>query len=599
MWASVAATLALSLANLVPRVKAEGANKAVGLAVETSSVESVAGVGTSLDDALDKLHAAGANCLVITEQTVGDLAAESRLTLHPIGPARVEVSGEFADLKRLTSALQALNPEAIEPWVGEGIPGSVTVQLDPTVLEQFSVGIDPEEVALANRHQMLIIARFSNRPEEADYLLDLSHELGAKYFLPLGDSVLGFKGGLDEIREKLKTDGMAYLSPEFVKMVGDTEMKLKSPENTIRLHSAQTSELSRMDRGAAVERYAKAFKERNIRMLLLRPQNPAANATEFADFVHSVKSGVIAEGGGVKEPRPFRDVEPSTLLSGLLGLAMIPSFVWVAMRMFEDRRLRMAAIVVAVLTGLLAFSGSMRHFAALGGSVGFVVLGYYWMLDNPKRNPVLQYLGVSFLSLIGGLQVAALLVGTKYMVQAVMFSGIKASVFLPILIVGLILLNLVKPLKETAKTPILWGTAVLSLVGLAVVAIMISRTGNDSPAGVSDTELMFRNFLDKVLPVRPRTKEFMIGHPAFVVGLGLWWQATKRGEVSAWAMACLAVSTIGQTSVVNTLCHLHTPLTLSLMRIVSGHIAGGIFGLACWVAVRAITERAPARGVTP
>jgi hypothetical protein len=44
----------------------------------------------------------------------------------------------------------------------------------------------------------------------------------------------------------------------------------------------------------------------------------------------------------------------------------------------------------------------------------------------------------------------------------------------------------------------------------------------------------------------------------------------------------LLIGAIGQTSIVNTLCHLHTPVEVSLIRILIGLILGGILGSAAW-----------------
>jgi hypothetical protein len=42
------------------------------------------------------------------------------------------------------------------------------------------------------------------------------------------------------------------------------------------------------------------------------------------------------------------------------------------------------------------------------------------------------------------------------------------------------------------------------------------------------------------------------------------------------------VGAIGQTSIVNTLCHLHTPVEVGVTRIVIGLALGGILGATVW-----------------
>jgi hypothetical protein len=126
------------------------------------------------------------------------------------------------------------------------------------------------------------------------------------------------------------------------------------------------------------------------------------------------------------------------------------------------------------------------------------------------------------------------------------------------------------------------------LVILGALMFMSSRTGNDNPAGVSDLELKMRFLLDRILVVRPRTKEFLIGHPLLIVGIGLLaaHRAKPNPKLAILTALALAGGAIGQTDIVNTLCHIHTPILLSLTRIGVGVVAGCIIGLAVWVVAK-------------
>jgi len=108
---------------------------------------------------------------------------------------------------------------------------------------------------------------------------------------------------------------------------------------------------------------------------------------------------------------------------------------------------------------------------------------------------------------------------------------------------------------------------------------MLMRTGNDAPGDVSSIELKVRTLLDHILPERPRTKEFLVGHPALVIALAM----AFRGDRKYLPLAGL-LAAVGQASVLNTFCHLHTPISVSVMRVVTGMIVGGIMGLvALWI----------------
>jgi hypothetical protein len=85
--------------------------------------------------------------------------------------------------------------------------------------------------------------------------------------------------------------------------------------------------------------------------------------------------------------------------------------------------------------------------------------------------------------------------------------------------------------------------------------------------------MSFRNLLDRYL-VRPRTKEFMIGHPALLATLLLSPRLPKRAILIPFAL----LGAIGQVSMVNSFCHLHTPLLMTVVRTFNGLWLGMLVG---------------------
>jgi Na+/proline symporter len=123
--------------------------------------------------------------------------------------------------------------------------------------------------------------------------------------------------------------------------------------------------------------------------------------------------------------------------------------------------------------------------------------------------------------------------------------------------------------------PARFGTLIFGLIVLAGLALVIARTGNDAGVGVSGSELKMRAILDRIMPVRPRTKEFLVGHPAFVLGICWWLRGRRRLAVPA-----VVIGSLGQVSLLNTFCHIHTPMIISAWRDVIGLIVGSVIGLA-------------------
>lgn len=93
---------------------------------------------------------------------------------------------------------------------------------------------------------------------------------------------------------------------------------------------------------------------------------------------------------------------------------------------------------------------------------------------------------------------------------------------------------------------------------------------------VSGLELRFRAFLEQALYARPRSKELLIGHPAFLAAAFAWW---KKWPTMVFFILVL-VATIGQGSMVETFAHMRTPVMMSFARGIGGVLGGAMIGTA-------------------
>ena len=83
-------------------------------------------------------------------------------------------------------------------------------------------------------------------------------------------------------------------------------------------------------------------------------------------------------------------------------------------------------------------------------------------------------------------------------------------------------------------------------------------------------ELMIRQFLEDVFFIRPRFKEMLIGYPALI--LGYWFVDIKIKRGYIWVFNGLGI--IALTSVINSFCHFHTPVLISVYRSLNGVFLG-------------------------
>lgn len=278
------------------------------------------------------------------------------------------------------------------------------------------------------------------------------------------------------------------------------------------------------------------------------------------------------------------------------------------------------ALLGSAAVGLMVLGGGNlgRELVALAGAILFPVLAFVWFpvavkepgsgagsadptATNGTRpppaytrartpgSPCAQFAAISGVSIMGALTVVGLLSERQFMVKVAQFMGIKAAHFLPLLAIALLYaanaLGGPRPWPEVRRRAQqrfeqvlgerlqLWHL-VAGGAAVVVIGLLLARTGNDPGVGVSGTELSLRNLLDRYL-VRPRTKEFLIGHPALLFVLMV---SARRAR--HWIFVPLAVvGAIGQVSLVNSFCHLHTPLLLTVARTFNGLWLGVLIGL--------------------
>ena len=634
----VAACALLSAGSIYYRVRVESRNKATEISCEIETVENLAASqGFPLAKALQLLKSNGLGSVVLSENTVADLLnsrqVEMKVGALLTGASALDKPTEVASIQftfpDTTPASQELRHKLAEgihrrfPLV-KIVQGSQPLILtgdlpDVFALRQTSIGLANDELHAASVAGLRIIGRYGNpigaTQSYVTATLTQARIDGVYAFLPQGDQVLGRRDALKQMELELEQNGMLYCSPEFSKLGGDANVVSDIPERVLRLHSAQAAELDKLPYGEAVDRFVRAARERNQRVLLLRPVNFSGEKPldDFSKFISDVKKGVMSQGGAIGPAKPFTDSKVGKLVFLLLGLAMIGPVWYTLSRFVPWPKAKWTLFAAVALAGLGCWSEHLRMPMAFAGALTFPILAFFWLDENGRLPVPVSYFGVTFISMIGGMCVAGLLNGLPYFLHAEEFQGVKVAVFLPILAVGIHYMRRMGNLGAIMKDPITYRQALLGLVILGALGFMISRTGNDNPAGVSGFELKMRDVLDKILFVRPRTKEFLFGHPALIVGICMLAWEKRRTEkqkaapvlgvhfdsedanailesnsgkseapLAGWTALALMLGAVGQTDVVNTLCHIHSPILLAFARIGVGWLAGGILGLVLW-----------------
>jgi hypothetical protein len=580
---AILATALLSLYSITYRHRVEARNKAVDIAVEYETVEAYASAqGVTVADALLKLKAQGLRSVVLSEEYFGDLVNAGKAEIGPKGPR--STGGDPPGIENTAARLHFAFTNRFPNDTDRVMAG-----LSVTTIRATPVGLNPVQAATIKRAKLGIIARMANPPGASAFYvqntLQWAHDLGASIFLPMGDQVLGRRDNLKVMVDKLDELHMLYASPEFTKLGGDENVLQMKPGIVVRLHSAQAAELDKLRVDEAVERYSLAARERGMRVLLVRPISFASDLplNSLDDFIKKIDQDCIGQGMDNGAARPFDEPGVPTWLFLLIGLSVVPTAFFVGSTFVKIKIGQIIGLVLALALGALAVTTHGRPFTALVAAVVFPIAAFIVLDSRKKPNPIQDFGIVSLISLVGGLVVAGLLNGLPYLIRAQQFEGVKFAVFFPIAVVALYFMLRGTDLKATLKNPMTWSAAIIALIVLGALVFMSSRTGNDN-AGVSDTELKLRFLLDRILLVRPRTKEIFVGHPLLVIGIALLAIQRRTGSPRLAIVTALALAggAIGQTDIVNTMCHIHTPVLLSLARIGVGMVAGCIIGLAVW-----------------
>ena len=187
----------------------------------------------------------------------------------------------------------------------------------------------------------------------------------------------------------------------------------------------------------------------------------------------------------------------------------------------------------------------------------------------------------------GGLLIGALGYCLPFMNGVELFRGVKLELALPILLAPFILMDR-RQIRDACEKPILRWEAATACLAAVAVGLLIIRSGNAGSDFMPGFEGRLRDILQQVFLVRPRFKEFLIGHPLMVAGL-MQGDGTARGDRrTLWLMI---PGLVGQTSLLNTFSHFHIPIEVSLFRVALGLGLGYGLGRLVNLALARLAQR--------
>ena len=615
----------------------EAQNKNVEIVIGYDDVVSLAKVdGLASADILAKFKQAGVVSVALAEETLADLEAEGRVTLRETRPgtttASLNIKAEGPGLaERIANGLAAqVGPGRVrrigpaELSVRGGLsPFEIRAQAEgqegkllayPEGLENLGVGFSPAKTALIEQAGLGVVPRLGNSRWLGGRAIDakiagLKKDLPkAKIVIFSGEEALGYPAETGAAARALRSNDLDLGLIEFSRQSGAGALASVLGTGVVNVHSIMPEEMDGMTLDRAAARWVRAAQERGVRLFYVHPfprlgqtrQSYGQDLTEEnAYYLEKVAADLKDKGfnlGPAKVDvtigRPL-SVGLLSLLTLTLGLGAGGAFLLRELSRRAAADLARIALLVMVLLAVLAvvfyLTGSVRSWQKILAWLAAVIFPS-WAVISCFARPVRLWAGrpiawaaasltrAVLIGLAGGLLVGAALSGNVFFLRLDQFSGVKAALVLPFLLVTYYFWKEADwgvTARRLLSKPLSLGLALLILTILAAGALFIIRSGNYLSGAVTPIEAFGRRFLETVLGVRPRTKEFLIGYPALLLAVNLASRGFRRLLVWFWAL----VGTLGPVSLVNTYCHLHTPFLVSLRRSANGYVLGLFFGL--------------------
>lgn len=510
------------------------------------------------------------------------------------------------------------------PWSFQNQPGMV-IEMGMEDASIKPLDPDPITMRMLKDQGFQVVVRLSNRiqpfsVEEMDALLAQLRDLGVRRIVVDGPAVPGYDPKnpeqlkkMGELMNKYRI-GLASIELLKVPQQGFSTLAKEIRYNVVRLHSFTEQDgdkiagnpddpaLEPLIRGVS-DRFVLAVKDRNIRMIFLNAR-PYKNLDRgmYTDPLESIYASLSGHDGAVNRvQREGFTLGPAKQLAlvhsgwqkAAKAVLLLSSVALIAITLsYFARQLRLLLFVIGTVgsAGLYVLSASLYgQAAALLTAICAPTLAVIMAVRTADRvrgtprNPigfsVFLLVRTTLISLIGAVFVIGLLNHITYFLGLQLFRGVSLLFIMPVVLSGCYvaffhestdLKRVFAKIKNvlSAHIRVLW--VVLAAVAALVFIYYLSRSGNEGQ--VSSLERMFRSFLEDTLKVRPRTKEFLIAHPLFILGGYLVFKYRS-------ALYLIFAGVIGQLSLVNTFTHLHTPVWISLIRTAYGIGFGIVIGL--------------------
>ncbi|MGM9576508.1 MAG: DUF5693 family protein [Anaerovibrio sp.] len=495
--------------------------------------------------------------------------------------------------------------------------------------EKMDLGMPTDEMQAVNDAGFYVVARPTNyrqcTKDDIDAFFDRLDGYQVSAIVASGSQTLGAPDESQYMAQQMRQRGLTLGMIEGVTQLkffpqdGMLDIAKANDYQSARLYSIPKDEQKKMKVNEAIDRWGTTDDERNIRFNLLKTfEKPAPDMTLLEtnmSYVAGVKNKLEAQGFTMGRAGVFASFYPEAPLRSLVmlgvaaGIVLYLSLVIPAMKSKQAYILLAVLALVMVVPVLMGHGNKIRVAAALAAANVFPAISVLWILDKIRQRVPQQGAGLlrmigtgvaalfvcGMISYVGAAYLSASLADTEYLLEVNIFRGIKLTFILPIVLVAIGFLQrfdvfdgkmddtegFLEQFKRILDVPVKVKTLLGLFLVLVAAVVFVARSGHTMGMPVSATELKFRAFLEQAMYARPRTKEFMIGHPAFLLAAMAWFRKWPTMVLFVLVM----VATIGQGSMVETFAHMRSPILMSTARGLGGLVLGAGVGAICMILV--------------
>ncbi|MEC8677680.1 MAG: DUF5693 family protein [Candidatus Margulisiibacteriota bacterium] len=356
------------------------------------------------------------------------------------------------------------------------------------------------------------------------------------------------------------------------------------------------------------ERYMRALTERSPQLVVF-PVNDQLNIADLYDknilFMKRVIDTYARSGGTTLDYfTTFPQIKLSFLEKLFIALGVFSAFYLLIIKVHLLKNVKQTLILFIVLLVLLLLTLFVFNTVAILGALTAIIAPIFAMVYCfPYKEKVLRYRLTWLLELVkffvlafaicsvAVLVIIALYSEPMYLNNIQPFWGVKISLLVPILLVGfyyfcgpLQINSFFYVLRRLLRLPITYYGLLISVILLFIIMMYLFRSGNY--LALSNIEQLVRSFLQDTFVVRPRFKEFLIGYPALI--FSCWLALNFKKKDFLWLFNGLGV--IGLSSFINSFCHFHTPVMMSIYRSIIGFVLGLLVAFFIFVVVTLIKK---------